>query len=119
MNARQLETLRPEIQAAARWIGFDIVRLWPMGKGFGFAFRRLAGPSIWQEVAPKCTSAKGRLNFTVCHATCEQIEKAEKKRIKVELKKAIPACRVPKIVGIYEDHHEKLVMLSGGVALNQ
>ena len=119
MNARQLETLRPEIEATATRIGVAITRLWPLGSGFGFAWRRIGRPAIWEETAPAFTSIHGRVDFTACHAACEEIEKREKKIIKQAMKHDLSACRVRKIVGIYEDHHDKLVMLADGVAFNQ
>lgn len=110
MNARQLEQIAERIKAVAANAGFEITRLWPSGKGFGLGYRRAAGQlTVWEVTAPRCTSARGRLDFSICHATCEQIEKVEKKRLKAALKAEVPECRVRQITALYDDHHDKLV----------
>lgn len=119
MNARQVESLRAQIESAVESTGLRVTRLWPTGKGFGFAFVRIGKPTFWEELAPTYTSARGRVNFTVCHGACHSAERHAKLLAKSAIRAAIPMCRGIQIVATYDDHRDKLVVLPGlGVAHN-
>lgn len=119
MNARQLEQISDSLNHAAEAAGYSILRLWPMGRGFGLEFRRLDGRIAYEEEAKKCTSERGRVNFTVACTSASVVEIGWKKELKAAIRAAVPAVKNCTIVGLFADHHDKLVVLPGGVAFNQ
>ena len=118
MNKTELSTISDKIREVAESIGFTITELSPSPKGFHFHFCRATGPTIWEEVSPKHISGRGRLDFTVCHTRCKEIEHEEKRKIKHALRRAIPEISNAEIVGHYADHYDKIIACGNGFAHN-